>query len=183
MAEKRRRNLPVMGKLVVGMLSPGRRFFGMAEAALERQFGPIDFRSRVLPFEETDYYEKEMGKGILRKFVSMKAPVRPEDLGKAKKITGTIENEFRDREGNRKINLDPGYMRLSKFVLATTKDYSHRIYLGAGIWGEVTLYFRDGSFRPYPWTYPDYRTAGYIEILNHIREVLKSEAAQGASTG
>ena len=74
-------------------------------------------------------------------------------------------------EKKRRINIDPGYINAGKLVLATTKDWQHRLYLGEGIYGEVTLRFKGVSFSVWEWTYPDYQTADYIEIFNLIREL------------
>ena len=72
---------------------------------------------------------------------------------------------------SRIINIDPGYLDLSKLILASTKDYKHRIYLTKGIYAEVTLFYQDKTFCPWEWTYPDYKTGEYIEIFNRIRQI------------
>ena len=82
-----------------------------------------------------------------------------------------VEKQFSDAEGSRRINLDPGYVSGAKLVLSTTKNYDHRIYLKDGIYAEVTLHYRNGTFLPWEWTYPDYRTEEYIKIFNHIRRL------------
>ena len=77
--------------------------------------------------------------------------------------------------GKRRVNIDPGYISQSKLVLATTKDHSHRIYLGQGIFAEVTLRYYKGTFRAWEWTYPDYASPPYIAIFNHIRKLYKEQ--------
>ena len=76
-------------------------------------------------------------------------------------------------EEKRRVNLDPGYLLLSRLVLSTFKDFAHRIYLGRGVFAEVTLIFREGSFRPLPWTYPDYAAPETIALFNKAREDYK----------
>jgi hypothetical protein len=155
-------------KLVVGMLSGDEQLFDIAESCLVELFGPVDDRSSVLSFESTDYYEGEMGPHLLRRFLAFGALVDPGALPGIKLQTNAMEMEMAI-EGRRRINLDPGYISAGKMVLATTKDWQHRLYLGEGIYGEVTLRFRRGTFEPWEWTYPDYRTEEYIRILNRFR--------------
>lgn len=151
------------------MLSPEERVFEEAERRLAVEFGAIDLKSQVLTFNFTDYYEEEMGKGILRKFLSFEGLVEPGDLAQIKLFTNHLEKDFQQIGRGRPINLDPGYVTGSKLVLASTKDYSHRLYLGQGIYGEVTLRYVKGSFEPLPWTYPDYRTGGYLDFFSEVR--------------
>jgi hypothetical protein len=146
------------------------RLFEMAESRLSEQFGEIDFRSGVLPFDHTSYYASEFGEGLLRKFVSLRRLVDPGDLADIKIWTNALEGDFAS-EGRRRINLDPGYVALSKVVLATTKDHRQRVYLGKGIYAEVTLFFEKGAFRAWEWTYPDYRTDQYLQIMAEIRRI------------
>lgn len=155
-------------KLVVGMLSGDEQLFDFAESNLVARFGPADDRSSVLPFENTDYYEEEMGPHLLRKFLSFQSLIDPGRLPDVKLQTNEVEMEMAI-EGRRRINLDPGYISAGKMVLATTKDWQHRLYLGKGIYGEVALRFRRGTFEPWEWTYPDYRTEEYTRILNRFR--------------
>jgi hypothetical protein len=163
-----KKHLPV--KLISGIISKKEDTLKKAKAILERKFGKIDFQSQTLPFNHTDYYEKEFGKNLKREFVSFKKLVAPADLAKIKIITNKIERSL--SEGlNRTVNIDPGYLNLSKLILASTKDYKHRIYLNKGVFLEVTLFYQDKTFRAWDWTYPDYKTNDYIAIFNRIREI------------
>jgi hypothetical protein len=159
----------VSEQLVVAVLSsrPGR----LAEArnALGERFGPVAFASDPVPWTFTAYYDAEMGPGIERLFWAFERLVDPAELAAIKRTTNAIEDAFREG-GDRKLNLDPGLLSLSRFVLATTKDGSHRIPLCDGIYAEVTLAFERGAFRPLPWTYPDYRTDGVRSLLKEIRD-------------
>jgi len=137
---------------------------------LRGRFGPVDFESECVPFTQTGYYEKEFGSGLRRKFISFEKLIAPDKLAGIKLITNRIEAAL-SAGGRRKVNLDPGYLELAKFVLASTKDFSHRIYLAKGIYAEITLLYRSGAFRPLDWTYPDYRTEWYIETLEKIRQI------------
>ncbi len=161
----------VQVKLITGMLSSEDGLFTEAEKILTQHFGEIDFASQAIPFSRTAYYENEMGAGLLRKFISFRELIAAENITGVKQVTRNVEKQFSDAGGARRINLDPGYVSGAKLVLTTTKNYDHRIYLRDGIYAEVTLHYRDGTFLPWEWTYPDYRTKEYIEIFNHIRKL------------
>lgn len=159
-------------RLVVGMLSASVETFGRAEAAMSERFGEVGRASEVMPFHFTDYYETEMGANLLRKFVAFARPADAAELAEIKLWTNALEERFAAEPGfaaRRPINLDPGYVAPSKLVLATTKDHAHRIYLGRGIYAEVTLTFHKGAFEPMPWTYPDYRTEAYRRFFGQVR--------------
>ena len=164
-------------KLIVGMFTNRLELFQETLKVLKKRFGPVDCESPLLPFDKTDYYEEEFGKDLKRKFYSFKKLIKAEDLPKIKIFTNNLEKKLREKR-NRSINLDPGYLAPAKLVLATTKDYQHRIYYGKGIYGEVTLRYKRRSFIPWEWTYPDYRTKEYIEIFNHVREIYMKQLRQ-----
>lgn len=132
-------------------------------------FGKIDFRSRDIPFDFTDYYYPEMGEGLSRAFVSFETLKEPAEFTEIKLRCVDIEKEF-STELKRRINIDPGYVSESKLVLLTTKDFSHRVYLGKGIYAEVQIYFQNKYWNDLPWTYPDYKTDEYKNILLCIRK-------------
>ena len=125
--------------------------------------------SETLPFEFTAYYTPEMGPNLLRKFVAFKKLISPERLAAAKIFTNRLEKTY-TQKGKRRINLDPGILTLAKVILASTKDFSHRIYLNSGVYAEVTLLFRKGRFEALPWTYPDYRTEPYLKFFRILRD-------------
>ena len=156
-------------KLMVGLISAKSELFDDIESALKQKFGETDFKSEKIRFSFTSYYEDELGSGLNRIFLSFKRLISPCELSKIKIYTNRLEKKF-SKDGNRTINIDPGYLTDAKIVLATTKDHQHRLYITQGIYEEVTLRFRAGTFRPWAWTYPDYRTKRYIKIFNKIRE-------------
>jgi hypothetical protein len=178
-------------KLIIGMFTQEPHLFDVAQERLSERFGPVDYESQLLPFDHTRYYAAEFGENLQRKFVSLARLVDPGELAAIKRWTNELEMELAlwntsysnsdavekanstglAVEGKRRINLDPGYLSLGKLVLASTKDWQHRIYLGGGIYAEVALRYRQGSFQPWEWTYPDYRSAAYIAIFNHIRQL------------
>ncbi len=157
-------------KLFIGFIFASEEIYLKTKRKLIRKFGQSDFESQTLPFNHTQYYQKEFGINLKRKFLSFKRLIKAETLAQIKIITNKIEQGL-THQGKRQINIDPGILSLSKIILATTKDYKHRIYLAKGIYAEVTLYYQDKSFQPWEWTYPDYKTPEYIKIFNHIREI------------
>jgi hypothetical protein len=158
-------------KPFVGMISNEALLFDEIKGRLEEILGPIDAESPVWNWDHTDYYEKEMGKGLKRKFLFFSNLINQEGLPDIKIKIIEIERSY-TRDGKRRINLDPGYIHPAKVVLSTRKDYSHRIYLRDGVYAEVTLYYRDQSFHPFPYTYPDFKSKEYIELFNRIRSGL-----------
>jgi hypothetical protein len=171
-----RNPLPV--KLFVGMLSSDPLLFDAALSILCKQYGPLDHESAVLPWNMTHYYSDEMGDGIVRKFVFFKELLDPGELARTKLLTNEIEKDFAVHIGDtfrRRINLDPGYVTEAKVVLATTKDYSHRVYIGSNMYAEVTLRYsiKDRQFTPCDYTYPDYRMDEYRMVFNKARELLR----------
>ena len=166
-------SIPNDVKLIAGFIFRDPGCFELARARITDLFGEADYESPALDFSATGYYEEEFGKDLRRKFLSLKRPVKLEDAGIIKLNTNEIESSLAFR-GKRRINIDPGYLNLSKLVLFTTKDYSHRVHIADAIFAEVALYFKDGTFNPFPWTYPDFKTKDYIDIFNSIREIYKT---------
>ena len=139
--------------------------------ALGQRFGAIDGHSGIFEFNLTNYYEKEMGAGLKKIFFAFEELKPPEFLVECKLATNELEHSGEWARGDgRVVNLDPGYVAELQMVLATTKDSGHRVYLGGGIHAEATLAYINKSFRPWQWTYPDYRTDAYIEYFNGLRK-------------
>ncbi len=169
-------------KLFVGLLSGDRDLVRRASQLLRRHYGEIDLQSDYWPFEQTEYYLDELGEHAERRFVSFERLVHPDAIAEIKRQTNAIEKSMCEDlllpPERRPVNLDPGYMSLSKLVLATTKDFSHRIYLQRGVYAEVTLRFHDGGWQPWPWTYPDYASEAYREFFMHLRQRLKAQLGE-----
>lgn len=163
-------------RLISGLLYSSETLIKEVESILINEFGPIDLQSDVFPFNLTDYYVDELGEGILRKYISFEKLIDIVRLPDIKIWTNEIEKNFSDKDsGKRKINIDPGYLTLSKMILATTKNYSHRIYLRDGIYAEVTLHYHNKSFTPWDWTYPDYKLEKTINFFNKVRDIYKEQ--------
>ena len=143
-----------------------------AVECLTAELGPHDFKSPPLSFDYTDYYRAEMGAPLKRFFMSFDHLVARDRLVEIKHRTAAIEKTFSDEQGRRRVNIDPGLLAPESLVLATTKNYSHRIYLGQGVYAELTLVYREGAYRPLEWTYPDYASDEIRSILGDIRTLL-----------
>lgn len=169
-------------KLFCGLLSGDEDLLRRAIQLLVRRFGPVDMVSDVWPFDQTNYYEAEMGAGLRRQFVAFERLVSPEALPQVKHETNALEQQIAEQclpmGLLRPVNLDPGYITPSKLVLATTKDAGHRVSIGARMYAEVTLRYVDGAWRIQPWTYPDYRQASYRAFFAATRENLLRAAAR-----
>jgi hypothetical protein len=168
---------------IVALLARDEAALEAARAAAARIVGPLDLLSPVFPFEWTSYYEAEMGPGLLRQLAAAARLADPGELAgwklraqeEERAILGlraASRGSAEDEPGNpagRPANIDPGYLGGAKLVLASTKDFAHRVYLGAGIYAEVTLRFARGAFEPLPWTYPDFRSGRYADFLLEAR--------------
>lgn len=168
-------------KLFVGVMTGYPETIFDIKNELESRFGRVDGDSQLFPFDYTDYYGDEMGDRLKKKFFAFQALVSPKELVEIKLQANELEKELAGKletEVARPVNIDPGYVGLSKMVLATTKNYSHRLYLGKGIYAEVTLKYEDGRYKPLPWTYPDYRSEEYMEFFDSIREKYSRQLQQ-----
>jgi len=114
--------------------------------------------------------------------------IRQDELAEIKIITNGLENNNIDKSikkninhPKRKINLDPGYITLNKYILASTKNGPSRIYLNQGIYAEITLRFINKSFIPCEYTYPNYKTNEYIYFLNSVRQKYKLQLRKNSN--
>ena len=186
-------------KLICGMISCREALFAQARDVLGGKFGPCDIVSEVMPFDFTHYYDQEMGSPLYRQFVAFEELRDADMLVEAKVASNQIEATFASDEDpsdmpalipnsgisggmapvtstmRRPINLDPGYIESGKLVLASMKNFSHRIYMGRGVFGEVTMQYRHGKWEALPWTFPDYASGRYFGFLNEARERLMAE--------
>lgn len=167
------RKFPEKAVLFAGALFSDPEVVEPAFAMLVEAFGDFLLASPPLKWNYTDYYDQELGTPIKRRYVFFRSIIDPSFLVEAKRITNEIETEFL-HSGSRRINLDPGYLTLAKVVLASGKNYSHRIYLGKGVYAEIELYFQAGKYNAFHYTYPDYRDARFLKFFMKARGLLKT---------
>lgn len=162
-------------KLVMPVLINELDLLEPVRSILQKRWGEIDYQCEPFPFSHTDYYAEEMGSVQYRYFYSFRELITVDSLPAIKLETNSLEESF-SREERRCINLDPGYMSPGKFVLATTKNQQHRLYIRDGIYEEITLFYREGRWQAHPWTYPDYASVPYLDILTQIRKIYMIQA-------
>jgi hypothetical protein len=162
-------------KLMVGILAADETSLAAARDLIAAELGQIDLGSDVWPFDQSEYYRHQTGPQILRQFVSIAELVEPGELAGIKHRTNAMERQLAQLLAlsvPRPVNLDPGIIEPSKLVLATTKNYAHRVYIGRKMYAEVTLVFDKGCWHPLPYTYPDYREHDYHEFFTTVRNKL-----------
>jgi hypothetical protein len=160
--------LPDPAKLVVGVVLRESDDVSAIAGPLAEAFGPPDLVSPWLPFDYTDYYKAEMGGPLRRRMFAFRELAAHDGLPEIKQATNALEDRF-SRNGNRRFNLDPGFVTRERLVLATGKNFVHRIYLGRGIFADLTLIYKEGDFRPLPWTFPDYADDPLRTFLRQVR--------------
>ena len=139
-------------------------------------WGPIELESPRFDFVETDYYDATMGTGLKKVFFTFQRPFDPAELVDIKLETNRWEEEYAAAAGHdepRPLNLDPGYLTQAKLVLASTKDFAHRIYLSRGIYAEITLQYRHHRWQHHQFTFADYRRADYQAFFDKCREAVR----------
>ena len=158
-------------KIFVGVLYSVPALLPRIENRLSALLGPIDVRSETFPFDSTHYYDDEMGTPIHRCFFSFSQLSAAESIVRIKTSTNELEAAIaREHVGARRpVNLDPGYVELAKIVLASTKNFYHRILISGGIYAEVTQRYEAGEWRSFPWTFPDFRSGRYNTFFSTLR--------------
>jgi hypothetical protein len=178
-------------KLIVAMLAGSDQLLAQAVGRLVEELGPVDQSSPAAEFTSTHYYDQEMGSPLLRQFVAFERLIDPGRLGPIKRLTNQIEEDLATPKPDagetrasapRRVNLDPGYVAEGKLVLASTKDFSHRVHLGEGIYAEVTLMYGKGRWIAQKYTFPDYASGAYDDFLTAAREQLRRQLGKEGRT-
>lgn len=156
-------------KLVVALLLADKGALPHIVKLLKAACGDIDMVSPWMDFHYTHYYEAEMGAPLYRRILVFKDLIQQQALAHIKTRTNEVEHAL-TVQGRRRVNIDPGYLLYERFVLATGKNYAHRIYIGEGIYADLTLIFQNGGYQPLPWSYPDYKSAEMGTFLLKIRK-------------
>lgn len=164
--------IPLPAKPVLSILSSRwEAFWPELQTLLQDHLSPMDHVSEPIPFTQTTYYDEELGTPITRRLVSFEQLVPMDDLPTIKLWTNTLEKAWANSRGQRLFNLDPGYLNQERLVLATGKNFTHRIYLDSGIWADLTLIYQRGAWVDLPWTFPDYATQTIKDHLTRIRTI------------
>jgi hypothetical protein len=160
-------------KLICGIIASREEIFKIAEKELSALYSEIDYSSNLIPFNFTNYYEKQMGPNLKRKFISFYNLIDPSELSQIKIRTNQLEEEIREKLKFkiRAVNLDPGYLTRSALIIATAKNFAHRVPLKNGIYAHLELLFRKKEVKTLEWTYPDFKTKEYQKIFLEIRKI------------
>lgn len=164
---------PPYVKFIIGFLWQDDDLLKECKTKLIQHFGDIDFESSTIDFTFTNYYNSEIGDNIKRQYVSFSKLIEPGDINAIKVFTNALEQKF-TADSKRPVNIDPGYVDLSKLVLASTKDATYRIYAKDGMYLQSTLYFEGKTFKPWPLTYADYRSDHAVEFFTLVRNHYKN---------
>ena len=166
--------IPLPGRTFLSVLSARwDEFWPDLRPRLKLLLGEIDYESQPIPFTQTSYYDHELGTPITRRILSFDRPLPLDGLVDVKLATNELEEEWSEA-GKRLFNLDPGYITQERLVLATGKNFSHRVYLSKGIWADLTLIFHKGDWFDLPWTFPDYATPEIKKHLTAVRAMYKA---------
>ncbi|MBU1518982.1 MAG: DUF4416 family protein [Planctomycetes bacterium] len=166
---------PAPVKLIIGILGCNADAVNTAVEMIKAKFGPCDLESPTWPFSHTEYYAEETGAEIVKKFVTLEKLFALDNLAAIKHKTNKMEMKLADMltgDLSRPVNLDPGYIEPSKLVLASAKNFSHRIYIGKKIWAEVTLIYNKGRWMTFEYTFPDHKEERYHNFFSQVRDKL-----------
>jgi hypothetical protein len=166
-------------KLICGLIASSETYLAAAEDELVSLFGPVDLKSQVFPFDYTDYYAKEMGPGLNRRFLSFRELQDPSRLPQVKLETNRLEEKLKQKfqSPSRVVNIDPGILTPAALIMATAKNFSHRIPLASGIYAHLEILFRRNSIQTLDWTYPDFRRETYYPFLLEVRKIYLGQLA------
>ncbi len=162
--------------LFISILSGDEELTSRVEGLLEERFGAVSTICGPVPFGHSDYYASEMGPGLTRSLVAFEDLIDPGELSSIKVFTNGLEASFLQGT-KRSVNIDPGYLALEKVVLASCKNFSHRIYIGSGIYADLTLIRKGGAYESLAWTYAEYAKSPIIDFLEMLRDGLRGSRA------
>ena len=168
---------PKPAKLVISLFMKKKRLIDSVAVQLIEKFGLVDIISPWFSFDYTTYYKTEMGAPLFRRVLTFKKLIKQSALSDIKITTNSLEQQYL-LNSDRMINIDPGYMLQERFVLATGKNFAHRIYIGKNIYADLTLIYTKGAFQKLPWTYPDYADKEMLSCLELVRKKYTEDLKQ-----
>ncbi len=168
---------PAPVKLFMGLIYEPKARVNEILDQLQEKLGQIDFESNARPFDHSSYYREEMGDHLLRKLITFQKLIRRDEIVEIKTFTNKLEEVF-SYEGSRTVNIDPGYIAQEHIILATGKGYSHRPYLGRGVYADLTLRYIKDEYTVLQWTYPDYGAEEIRDLFKELRKQYVSQMAE-----
>ncbi|MBI5299501.1 MAG: DUF4416 family protein [Deltaproteobacteria bacterium] len=167
---------PPEAKAVLLLLTSEEELAEKVISHFEKILGPVEFKTPWHIFNHTPYYEEELGPNLKRCLISFKNIFEPEKLPELKNASRKLESELAMGK-QRTINIDPGYVDLFKFLLASGKAGGQKVALAKDVYAYTLLRFEKGIWQPFEWTYPDFKESTYHPVLLEARESLKREIA------
>lgn len=165
---------PIAFPIIAIMYTSEKRYLQIVEECENRLGELLDSGPIYKVSNFTNYYTEEFGTELNKRLHIFKTPQVLQDFHKTKIWTNNLELSTGDKNNKRVVNIDPGYLEPSKLVLYSTKNFSHRIYIGDGIYAEITMTYEHGKFKFLPWTYPDYLWEENVKFLLKVRsEIVK----------
>jgi hypothetical protein len=158
-------------KLFVAMLTPRESDIEPIVQMLSEVFGSVDFVGPAHPFDVTDYYQDEMGPNLTRRIVSFNGPHHADILVGTKLACIELEKAL-SLDGKRTVNLDIGYLDHNKIVLASTKGAGQKVYIDSGIYADLIARYTHGSYKPFEWSFPDFKDGRYDQEFATVRAAL-----------
>ncbi len=169
----------ISGIPFVGIITADLDLVEKVTEAMSPRLGKSRSSFTPMPFIQSDYYRSEMGDNLMRTWLSFEKILGQDELIWYKLEAMDIEARFLNERGGRKVNVDPGLLTLNNLILTTRKNAGHRIYLGDGVFVELTLVYQSKRFQPLPWTYPDYQQPDVLIFFGDLRNELKSQLRSG----
>lgn len=165
--------LPV--KLFCGFIYREEIRYSETRNILIDKFGESDIETDPIVFDNTSYYNSEMGTPLYRRFISFKALISPSDLPDIKILTNSLERDF-SNNSRREVNLDPGYLSDANIIIGTAKNHYHRVPLDKGIYAHIEYMLRKDEFITMEWTYPDFKKPEYMAFFHDLKNLYKKQA-------
>jgi len=164
-------------KLFISLLTSLPEMLPRVERDLISRYGTVDIRGGPFPFDKTHYYDEAMGVPLSRTILGFAELVGPERLAGIKREMNAQEARIAAEAGRiqRPVNLDPGYLETSKVVLASTKNFYHRVFVGDDIFAEVTMHWQGGAWQKFDWTFPDFRSGQYDAFFTALRRAYRDQ--------
>jgi len=171
-AHMARAQKPPKGRLIVSIIYNSMDGLSDALKLLEKQFGRVQCETIEISYASKDYTE-EMGERLQRRFYSFEKMVERDRLPEIKALCHKIEKQFGDLVRDyafRTVNIDPGILTPDNVVMASHREFNHRIYLGEGVFGELTLVYSRGRFVRLAWTPAEFCEGEAIDFFLRVRE-------------
>lgn len=159
---------PPSVKYFIAVLFKDRADLERARELIIGRWGELDFEGTDHLFDVTDYYEQEMGAPLFRRLLAIEKLYEPTLVVDMKLACNEIEDRLA-AGGRRMVNCDAGYLDHNKVLLASAKEAGQKIYIDRGIYADLAGRYKSGKYRPFEWSFPDFKDGRYDAELCAIR--------------